>query len=457
MPTVDSQHEKQLKMTTQPVEKLVLKLAVPTIISMLVTTFYNMADTFFVGKLNNTSATGAVGVVFSLMAIIQAVGFYFGHGSGNYISRKLGEEDVGAAETMSSCGFFYALMGGALISVTGFIFIDPLASLLGATDTIKPYAVEYMRIILFGAPYMCASLVLNNQLRYQGNAVFAMIGLVTGAVLNIGLDPLFIFVFDFGVSGAALATIISQAVGFVILWLGCQKSDNLKIKFKKFTFKPEYFVQIARGGLPSLLRQGLASVATMILNNVVGVYGDAAVAAMSIVTRITVFLTSATLGFGQGFQPVCGFNYGAKKFDRVKKAFLFSVQVGTVFLLTVAAIMFVLSPHIIALFQSNDEKVIEIGSIVLRCHLCSLPLAATIILANMMYQTIGRVGGATVLAMARQGIFFIPTVLILPIFFGISGIYVTQCVSDVLAFTIAVPLIIAEFKRMTKTSIKTDA
>ena len=447
---VQSQHEKQLKMTTAPVEKLVLKLAAPTIISMLVTTFYNMADTFFVGKLNNTSATGAVGVVFSLMAIIQAVGFYFGHGSGNFISRKLGEENVGEAETMASCGFFYALMGGATITLFGFLFINPLATLLGATETIKPYAVDYMSIILIGAPYMCASLVLNNQLRYQGNAFFAMLGLVTGALVNIGLDPLFIFVLDMGVSGAALATVISQAISFIILWIGCQKSDNLKIKIKRFTFKLRYFTQIARGGLPSLMRQGLASVATMMLNNVVGAYGDAAVAAMSIVTRITVFLGSAMLGFGQGFQPVCGFNYGAEKFDRVKKAFLFCIQVGTLFLLIVSAIMFILSPQLIALFQANDQTVIEIGSVVLRCQLCSLPLAATIIMTNMMYQTIGKVGGATVLAMARQGIFFIPAVLLLPLAFGIWGVYVAQCFSDVLAFSIAVPLIVVEFKDMTR-------
>ena len=255
MSRTQTQHEKQITMTTAPVEKLVLKLAVPTIISMLVTTFYNMADTFFVGKLDNTSATGAIGVVFPLMAIIQAVGFFFGHGSGNFISRKLGEENVDQAETMASCGFFYALMGGALILGFGFLLQKPIATLLGATDTIMPYALEYMQLIFIGAPYTCASMVLNNQLRYQGNAVFAMIGLVTGAVLNIALDPLFIFVFQMGVRGAALATIISQAVSFVILWIGCQKSDNLKIKLKKFTFSKYYLDQITRGGLPSLMRQ----------------------------------------------------------------------------------------------------------------------------------------------------------------------------------------------------------
>jgi len=448
MTNENSQHEKQIRMTTAPVEKLVIKLAVPTIISMLVTTFYNMADTFFVGKLNNTSATGAVGVVFPLMAIIQAVGFFFGHGSGNYISRKLGEENVDEAETMASCGFFHAFIAGALILVVGFIFRSPIASLLGATETIKPFALEYMQYIFIGAPYMCASLVLNNQLRYQGNAFFAMLGLVTGAVLNIALDPLFIFTFNMGVSGAALATIISQAVSFVILWIGCQKSDSLKIKFGKFSLKFGYYIEIVRGGLPSLLRQGLASVATMILNNVVGVYGDAAIAAMSIVTRITVFLGSATLGFGQGFQPVCGFNYGAKKYDRVKKAFMFCIKLGSIFLLVVSALMFLLSPYLISLFQSNDEQVIEIGTVVLRCQLCTLPLSATIILANMMYQTIGRVGGATLLAMARQGIFFIPTILILPVLFGAWGVYLAQSVSDVCSFLLAVPLIVVQFRRM---------
>lgn len=448
MSRTQTQHEKQITMTTAPVEKLVLKLAVPTIISMLVTTFYNMADTFFVGKLDNTSATGAIGVVFPLMAIIQAVGFFFGHGSGNFISRKLGEENVDQAETMASCGFFYALMGGALILGFGFLLQKPIATLLGATDTIMPYALEYMQLIFIGAPYTCASMVLNNQLRYQGNAVFAMIGLVTGAVLNIALDPLFIFVFQMGVRGAALATIISQAVSFVILWIGCQKSDNLKIKLKKFTFSKYYLDQITRGGLPSLMRQGLASVATMVMNNVINVYGDSAVAAMSIVSRITVFLGSATLGFGQGFQPVCGFNYGAKKYDRVKKAFWFCVNAGTVFLIGVSIIMFIFAPKVVWAFQSNDQNVIDVGATILRCHLTTLPLSVTIVLANMMYQTIGRVGEATFLAMARQGIFFIPAVLILPLIFGVWGVYLAQCASDVLAFSCAVPLSIVQFKRM---------
>ena len=437
-------------MTTKPVEKLVLKLALPTIISMLVTTFYNMADTFFVGKLENTSATGAVGVVFSLMAVIQAVGFYFGHGSGNYISRKLGAGEFEEAETMASCGFIWAIIGGATITLFGLIFLNPLAYLLGSTETILPYSTKYMRIILIGAPYMCASLVLNNQLRYQGNAVFAMIGLVTGALLNIGLDPLFIFAFDLGVSGAAWATIISQFVSFVILWIGCKKSDNLNIKLKNFTVKMKYFVQIARGGLPSLLRQGLGGLSIMALNHVSGTYGDEAVAAMAIVSRITAFLGSATLGFGQGFQPVCGFNYGAKKYDRVKKAYLFCIQVGTLFLLIVSAIMFVAAPWLITMFQRNNEEVIAIGTAALRCQLTTLPLAATIILSNMMFQTMGKVGRATLLAMSRQGIFFIPSVLILPLFFGINGVFISQCVADFCSFAIAVPLAVNQFGKMTR-------
>lgn len=453
----ETQNEKQKRMTTSPVEKLILKLAAPTIISMLVTTFYNMADTFFVGKLENTSATGAVGVVFSLMTIINAVGFYFGHGSGNYISRKLGAGDVSDAETMASCGFFWAIIGGATITALGMILINPLAKILGATDTIMPFAVKYMRIILIGAPYMCASIVLNNQLRYQGNAFFAMLGLVTGAVLNIGLDPLFIFVFDLGVSGAAWATIISQFISFVILWIGCRKSDNLKIKLKNFTFRAKYFLQIARGGLPSLLRQSLVSLAMMTLNNVIGVYGDAAVAAMAIVTRITAFLNSATLGFGQGFQPVCGFNYGAEKYDRVKKAYLFCLQFGTVFLLVSSALFFIIAPQLITLFQSSDAEVIRMGTVILRCHLTTLPLMALITLSNMTFQTIGLVGRATLLASSRQGLFFMPAILLLPLAFGINGVYVSQCVADVCAASLALPLIINEFRLMNKALRKKQA
>jgi len=318
-----TQEEKFIQMTQPPVEKLILKLAVPCIISMLVTSFYNMADTFFVGMLKSNAATGAVGVVFSMMAIIQAVGFFFGQGSGNYISRMLGQKHYDEASTMAANGFFLSLATGVLICVLGQIFLEPLAYLLGSTDTILPYTKEYLRVILLGAPWMMASLVLNNQLRFQGSAMYSMVGITTGAVLNIALDPIMIFTLDLGVAGAGWATIISQFVSFLILLTGCAKGSNIHIKPKYFRINWFYLKQMARGGLPSLARQSLASVATICLNHAARPYGDVVIAAMGVVQRIAMFGASAMIGFGQGFQPFCGFNYGAGLYKRVKKGFWF--------------------------------------------------------------------------------------------------------------------------------------
>lgn len=444
----EKQALKRTRMLEAPARGLICRLAVPSIISMLVTTFYNMADTFFVGKLNNTSATGAVGVVFSLMAIIQAVGFFFGHGSGNYISRKLGNGENEEAETMAITGFVWSLIAGAVMLTAGLLCLRPLANLLGATPTILPYAVDYMRVILLGAPVVTGSLVLNNQLRFQGNAVYAMIGLCTGAVLNIALDPILIFGFDMGVMGAAVATVASQAVSFVLLLVGCAKGDSIKLHLRKFSFQGRYLAEMARGGTPSLGRQGLNSIAVMCLNNMMGAYGDPAIAAMAIVSRIAMFMSSAMIGFGQGFQPVCGFSYGAAKYDRVRESFYFCLRVSAIFLVLCSAVGFAVAPGLVSLFQKNDAEVLRIGALALRCQLITLPVMAFVVMANMMLQTIGRVGSATVLATARQGLCFIPAVLILPRLFDMWGVLVSQSVADVVALIIALPVTVAVLREM---------
>ena len=434
----NAQEQKYITMTEAPVKGLIVKLAIPTMISMLVTSFYNMADTFFVGKLG-PSATGAVGVVFSVMAIIQAVGFFFGHGSGNYISRALGAHDVSGAESMAATGFFSALIGGTVIMIGGLLFLEPLALALGSSKTILPYAVDYLRWILIGAPYMTASLVLNNQLRFQGNAIYAMIGLVSGAVINIALDPLLIFTFDLGVSGAAIATIVSQLVSFVILFIGIFRSNAIDIRIRNFKPTVDRYKIIINGGSPSLFRQGLNSVATICLNVAARAYGDYAIAGMSIVTRIMQFANSCLIGFGQGFQPVCGFNYGAKKFDRVREGFWFCVKLSTAVLLVLAAACFAFAPTIVSLFQ-DDPGVIEVGRIALRLQCITFPLAGWIVMSNMMSQTIGKAIPASFLAMARQGLFFIPAVLILPHCLGILGVELSQAVADAITIAVAIPL-----------------
>lgn len=434
-------------MTTQPVEKLVGQLAAPTIATMLVTAFYNMADTFFVGLLHNTSATGAVGVVFSFMAIIQACGYFFGQGTGNHISRYLGQERPEEAGRLAAIGFFSALIAGGLIMVLGLLFLDPLARGLGSTETILPYARSYLRIILFGAPYMTASLMLNNLLRYQGNAFYSMLGIGFGAVLNVGLDPLFIFGFRMGIAGAAAATVLSQLVSFCLLLFFCTRGDNLRIRVQLFHPRWADYRLIVRCGLPTLCRQGLSSLSTICLNRMAGLYGaDAAIAAMSVATKITSLAYSAVLGFGQGFQPVCGFNFGAGLYSRVKRAYWFCVKVGTVFLLAASALGFWLAPQLVGLF-SDDPAVLGIGAVSLRMQWVSFPLVAWITLSNMLLQNIGKVGRASFLSMARQGIFFIPLVVLLPLALsripGVSallGVQLAQPLADVCTFACAVPL-----------------
>ncbi len=447
MKAPQSPQEKFALMTTEPIPPLILRLAAPTIVSMLVTALYNMADTFFVGKIG-TSATGAVGVVFSLMAIIQALGFTFGHGSGNYISRRLGAQDTEGAEAMASTGFFSALIVGLIVMVTGLFFLDPLVRGLGATPTILPYARDYARFILIGSPYMIASLVLNNQLRFQGSAAYAMVGIASGAVLNVALDPLFIFALDMGVAGAALATIISQFVSFCLLLAGTHRGGNIAIRFRAFKPSKIRYREILRGGFPSLCRQGLGSIATIALNLAAGPYGDAAIAAMSIVSRVMQFAMSAVLGFGQGFQPVCGFNYGAKRYGRVREAFFFCLRISFVILLALSVVGFSFAPQVIEIFRKGDPAVVSIGQRALRLQCILFPFVSYITLVNMMLQTIGKSLRASLLAAARQGLFFLPVILILPRVMGLTGLLWSQPLADLFTLLLALPLGIATLREM---------
>lgn len=442
-----TREEKFLMMTQTPVERLVCRMAVPTITAMLISALYNMADTYFVGQIG-TSATAGVGVSFSLMAMIQALGFFFGHGSGNYISRQLGAQNVEEAAKMAATGAVSSWLGGALVCVIGSLLLEPLALLLGATETVLPYAMDYIRFILMGAPWMCCSLTLNNLLRLQGSAFYGMIGMTSGAILNIGLDPLFIFVLDMGVAGAALATILSQMVSCILLYIQCRRGGNVPVRLRNFSPKMKNYKEIFRGGLPSLFRQGLGSVATIVLNQSAGAFGDSAIAAMSVVNRVSMLVGSTVVGFGQGFQPVCGFNYGAKLYSRVRRAFWFCVRFSTLFMLGASLCGFVLAPQIIALFRRDDPEVIRIGALALRMHCFAFPLLGWIIINNMMLQTMGKALKASVLAVSRQGIFLTLFVLLLVPRLGILGLQLAQPAADLVTFLIAVPLGISVLKEL---------
>ena len=437
------------QLTTAPIAGVITRLAVPTIISMLVTAFYNMADTYFVGKID-TQSTAAVGIVFSLMSIIQAIGFFFGHGSGNYISRRLGARDAANAEKMAATGFFMAFFTGCVLAVLGLVFLTPLSLALGSTPTILPYTERYLGIILMGTPFMTSSLVLNNQMRFQGNAVYAMVGIVSGAILNVALDPLFIFVCNMGVAGAALATVVSQVCSFTLLLYMATKGGNIPIRYRNLTPSWSFIKEIIGGGTPSLARQGLASLSAILLNLAAGAYGDAAIAGMSIVSRIGMFINSFLIGFGQGFQPLCGFCYGAGLYSRVRQGFWFCVRVGFVFLTCCAILGFGFAEEVVELFRKGDPAVVVTGASALRWQLITYPLGTFVIISNMMLQTIRKSVRATILSSARQGLFFIPFIFILPRLFGLQGVEMCQAVSDICTFLLALPLtfgVLLEMKR----------
>ncbi len=432
-----SAQEKYIQMTQTPVEKLITRLAIPTVISMLISTIYNMADTFFIGMIS-TAASGAVGVSFSVMAIIQAFGFFFGQGAGAGISQALGSQDTDRANVLASTGFFSALILGAGVTLFGFLFMEPMVYFLGATETIYPYCVEYLRLILIGAPWMTASFVLNNLLRFEGNAFRAMVGLTTGGVLNMVLDPLFIFWFDMGIAGAALATILSQAISFGILLFQIHRHSAIRLSLGSFRPSGAIYAAITRSGLPSLLRQSVASVGTICLNTCAKPYGDAAISAMSIVGRIAMFSNSAMLGFGQGFQPVCGFNYGARLFDRVKKGYFFLLKSSVGILLCFAAAEFAFAEEFVGLFR-DDPAVIAIGARALRFQCVTLVLNSFIISSNMLLQTTGQLVSASILGVSRQ-LLLIPALWAFTPLLELTGLQIAQPVADVITFLVAIPM-----------------
>lgn len=445
------------EMANAPISKIIPKLAVPTIISMLVTSIYNMADTFFVSQLG-TSASGAVGIIFSAMAIIQALAFMIGMGTGNFIARMIGAGNRKLAEELASIAFFTGFGVGLVIAVIGNANIGQLVRMLGSTETIAPYAEAYASYIFVAAPFMICSFIMNNLLRFQGKALFAMVGITTGGVLNMVLDPIFIFGLDMGTAGAALATGLSQFISFCILLFMCNSREEcISIHPKKFKPTLAIYGEIIHGGLPSLGRQGIASIATIIMNTMAQPYGDAAIAAMSIVNRFMMFVGSAMIGFGQGYQPVCSYCFGARLYDRVKKACVYCVKVSTIFLLAVSVIGLIFSGNIIQMFRKDDLEVIRIGTLALRLQLLTIPLQGLVVMGgNMTPQSIGYGIRATIVSTARQGWLLIPILLCTVPVFGVLGIQMAQPIADVGTFILAAVVTKGIFKDLDRKKAETN-
>lgn len=435
------------KMTKTPVSRLIIKLSIPAIISMMVTNVYNLVDTAFVGQLGN-SASGAVGIVFGFMAVLQAIGFMFGNGSGSIISRLLGAKNTEQASKIASTGFFFTLLFGAVVAIISAFVLKPLVMLLGSTETISPYAQTYISYILAAAPFITASFTMNNLLRYEGKATLGMIGLIVGAVLNIAGDPILMFGLNMGIAGAGLSTCISQIVGFFVLlsmFLLHKTQCRLSVKL----IAPKFLPEIIGTGLPSLLRQGLNSLSTVVLNNCAAVYGDAAVAAMSIVSRVIFFTFSFALGVGQGFQPVCGFNYGAKKYDRLKTAFYFSVMLAEIIVIVMSVGLILFPGEIVSIFR-DDNTVMEIGSRALVLQGIAQLFLPFCMITEMALQSVGKKLGASVLSTLRNGLFFIPMLLILSNVRGLSGIQEAQPLAVTLAVIPSAILAVRFFRELPK-------
>ena len=444
-----AQEAKYIKMTTEPVDKLVREFALPSIGSLLITNIYNLVATFFVSHIN-TQSTAAIGVVFSYMALVQAGAFFFGQGSANFISRALGKKDLGSAETMAATGLLTAMAMAVFFTAIGFIFMEPILRIMGSTATIMPYAKSYMRFILIGAPFIAGGFVLNNQMRLQGNAMLALIGIGSGTILNIFLTPALIFWADMGVAGAGLSTLVCQMLSFFLMLRISGRRGGVRIVFSRFKLNWGILEEITSGGLPSLTRQGLAAVAGVCLNYLASGYGDSAVAAFSIVNRVMMFALAAMLGYGQGFQPVCGFNYGAGLFDRVRKGFWRSTKVSSLYCLAFSVAGFIFAPQIIASFRKDDAEVMRLGIEILRWQCLSFPFVAFITMSNMYLQNIRKTVPAVIVAMSRQGLFFLPILFASSGLLDFKGLEMTQPLADWLSFIVSVPLTLTALKNMEK-------
>lgn len=429
----------QARMTSAPVGPLIISLALPAVVSMLTTSAYNTADAYFVSQIG-TSASGAVGIVFAVMAVLQAVGFTLGMGAGSVVSRALGAGNAGRANRYASTAFFCSLSLGAVICIFGHIFLDSLMTFMGATPTILPYARNYAYWIFFGAPVICAAFTMNILLRSEGHAAFAMRGLVSGGFINVILDPIFIFKLKLGISGAAMATMISQCVSFsILLSFFLRRRSEAELSVNNISLKPRVLFEIFSLGFASFTRQSLASISAAALNIAASGYGDAAVAAMSIVGRVFFLIQSVVIGMGHGFTPVAGYAYGAGNFRRVRKAFWFTIKSELMLMALLAAASYTLAPGIISLFRRHDMEVIAIGTRAMRFQSLSLLLAPLLVTSSMMHQGLGFAWRATLLSCLRNGICFIPLIALLPSLFGLTGVEIAQTAADALSFLITLP------------------
>ena len=436
---MDSKEQRRFNILTKPIFPLLIKTSIPTIIGMLISVIYNVTDTFFVGRLHTSAMIAAIGVVFSFAGIIQAIGFWFGYGSGNVMSKKIGEQNYAEAETISSLGIMLAIVTGVVIAIAANVFIVPLAKLIGgrASKDVLIFTVQYLRIIIFSVPFSLYAVTVYNQLRLCGNVRDGMIGLLSGMLSNMVLDPLLMFPLNMGFIGAGYATLIGQIIGCVVLTVLATKHDRNPLTIKKVRCSKIRMYHILAGGLPNFSRQAITSVALVLLNITAAQYGESMIAALTISSKIIALAYMVMIGWGQGFQPICAMNYGAKKYERVKNAFIINVAAGTVFL-TITSIILYFGAEYGMRLMSDDDAVVSAGITLLRMQCFSMPLLSFFAVSSMFMQNIGNYFLSLIISISRQGLFYVPLVYILPALYGKTGIYLLQPVADVLSFVLAV-------------------
>lgn len=439
---MDSKEQRRFNILTKPIFPLLIKTAIPTIIGMLISVIYNVTDTFFVGQLHNRSMIAAIGVVFSFVSVIQAIGFWYGYGSGNAMSKNIGEKDYAEAEIISSIGIVIAIETGIVIAITAYIFVVPLATLIGgsASQDVLTFTVQYLKIIIISIPFSLYAVTVYNQLRLCGNVRDGMIGLLSGMLSNMVLDPLLMFPLNMGFIGAGYATLIGQIIGCIVLTALAQSRGNIPISIKKAHYSKARVYHILAGGLPNFSRQAITGTALVLLNVTAAQYGESMIAALTISSKIVAVAFMIMIGWGQGFQPICAMNYGAQQYERVKKAFITTVAMGTLFLLVASIILYIFADHWMQL-MSNDDDVVATGVSILRMQCFSLPLLGVFAVSSMFMQNIGNYFSALLISISRQGFFYVPLLYLLPAVYGKTGIYLLQPVADVLSFVLAVVVV----------------
>jgi len=446
---MDSKEQRRFNILTKPIFPLLVKMSIPTIIGMLISVIYNLTDTFFVGQLHNRSMIAAIGVVFSFVSVIQAIGFWYGYGSGNVMSKKIGAKDYAEAEIFSSIGIVIAIVTGIVIAIAAYIFVVPLAKLIGgsASQDVLTFTVQYLKIIIISIPFSLYAVTVYNQLRLCGNVRDGMIGLLSGMLSNIVLDPLLMFPLNMGFIGAGYATLIGQIIGCIVLTALAQSRGNIPIGIKKAHYSKARVYHIFAGGLPNFSRQAITGAALVLLNVTAAQYGESMIAALTISSKIVAVAFMIMIGWGQGFQPICAMNYGAQQYERVKKAFITTVAVGTLFLTVASIILYIFAEHWMQL-MSTDEEVVSIGIKILRMQCFSLPLLGAFAVSSMFMQNIGNYFSALLISISRQGLFYVPLLYLLPAAYGKTGIYLLQPASDFLSFLFAAVVMFRWYRKL---------